>query len=391
MKEKASILLVGIGGYGEIYLNNLLRNDRIKLSGVVDPRPENSIYYKEIKQKNIPIFNSMMDFYSENRCDLAIISTPIQLHTEQTIYALKNGSNVLCEKPLSSNIKDIQKIIQIRNRQNKFVAVGFNWSFTNPIQQLKKDMMSGKFGKVRRLKSIVLWPRSKDYYSRSNWAGKMYHTNGEPIFDSIANNAAAHFLHNLFYLTGDSVNTSAKLKHITPELYRANSIETFDTCAIKSLTSNNITMYFYASHAVEVELNPMFEIECENATITYNANKNDSSIQVIYKNGRSENYDDPEFNHLAKLDTCLQAIEKNETNILCNPEAVLSHMSCIHTIHKSIKEIPKFPDNIMSFNKKKNLISVEGLANILFDCYQDWTLPSDKNISWTHAVKTTEV
>src|SRR5699024_9399417 len=145
--------------------------------------------------------------------------------------------------------------------------VGFNWSFTDSIQQLKKDLLAKKFGEIKRLKSIVLWPRSLDYYSRSDWAGKMYSKDGDYIYDSVANNATAHFLHNLFYLTGDSLDASAILKDVTPELYRANTIETFDTCAIKVTTNEDIDIFFYASHAVDDIVNPMFEIECEHAKI----------------------------------------------------------------------------------------------------------------------------
>src|SRR5690625_934534 len=391
MVKKVSVLLVGISGYGEIYLNNLLQNEHVKLSGVVDINPAKSIYYKSIKGNNIPIFKSIIDFYEEHTCDLAIIATPIQLHAEQASYALKNDSNVLCEKPLSANIKDIQNLTHIKNTQKKLLAVGFNWSFTNYINQLKKEILAKKFGEIKRLKSMVLWPRSKDYYNRSNWAGKMYNKNGDFILDSVANNATAHFLHNLFYLTGDSIETSAKLKSVTPELYRANSIETFDTCAIRISTYNDIIMYFYASHAVEEEVNPKFEIECEYAVIKYDANKHDSSILVEHKNGEVEYYQDPESNHLAKLDVCLSAIQNDEQDILCGPEAVSAHMLCIHAMHESIEKIPAFPPEMIKFNKDENLIWVDGLANTLLDCYQEWTLPSEGNISWSYKGDTTKV
>ena len=41
------------------------------------------------------------------------------------------------------------------------------------MQELKRDILAGILGKPLHFKSVVLWPRRKSYYQRSNWAGKM--------------------------------------------------------------------------------------------------------------------------------------------------------------------------------------------------------------------------
>lgn len=231
MDQKISVVLVGISGYGNIYLHELLHHDdKTLIHGVVDINPVKSDYYNQIIERGIPVFKSLKEFYEQTSADLAIIATPIHFHKEQSCYAMLHGSHVLCEKPISGNPDDINEMIKIRNKTGKFLSIGFNWSFTDSIQRLKQDILSGLFGQEKRVKSLVSWPRNDDYYSRSPWAGKKYNTNGDIIFDSIANNAAAHFLHNMFYLLGDTITNSCTLKDVTAELYRANKIETFDTC-----------------------------------------------------------------------------------------------------------------------------------------------------------------
>lgn len=183
MVKKVSILLVGMSGYGNVYLKELLtkKNENASLIGVVDINPKRSDYYEEIIHRDIPIYKSMSEFYSNNHSDLAIISTPIHLHKEQSCYAMNRGSNVLCEKPMSANPEDIQTMIDTRDKTRKFLAIGFNWSFTTSVQQLKKDILNGNFGKMKRLKSIALWPRTQDYFNRSNWAGKKHSHDGDMI------------------------------------------------------------------------------------------------------------------------------------------------------------------------------------------------------------------
>ena len=388
MVKKVSILLVGMSGYGNIYLKELLtnKNENAFLKGVVDIDPQRSDYYKEIVKRDIPIYESLNQFYSNNHSDLAIISTPIHLHKEQSCYAMNHGSNVLCEKPMSADPEDIQALVDTRDRTGKFLAIGFNWSFTPSIQKLKSDILNGEFGKIKRLKSIALWPRTEDYYNRSGWAGKKYSPNGDMIFDSVANNATAHFLHHLFYITGDTIGTSAQLSRVTAELYRANAIETFDTCAVKMKTKSDIDIYYYATHAVKKTSDPQFVIECDKATITYQSGYGD--VVATWKDGTKKTYEDPENEHLAKLDVCIQAIQQGNQQILCGPEAASSHLQCIYAMHQSVPEINTFPNDVAEYNKEEKLYWVDGLADTLLDCYVNWSLPTEQNVEWSVKGKT---
>ncbi len=41
--------------------------------------------------------------------DLVSITTPLFEHLEQTVFALKQGYNVLCEKPMAMNVAEAQR------------------------------------------------------------------------------------------------------------------------------------------------------------------------------------------------------------------------------------------------------------------------------------------
>lgn len=392
-KKKVSVLLVGISGYGHLYLEELFDTsyENAYLSGVVDINPERSAYYDEIKHRNIPIYKSLEEFYAREKADLAIISTPIHLHKEQSCYAIDHGSHVLCEKPMTANPDDIQKMIDSRDRTDKFVAIGFNWSFSPSVQQLKTDILDGKFGKAERLKSLVLWPRNDDYYNRSSWAGKKNSPDGSMIFDSVANNATAHFLHHLLYLTGDNIDTSAQLKHVTAELYKVNQIETFDTCAVAIKTVSNIDIMYIASHAVKNNQNPYFELVFEDAVIKYNPNSETSDIIAVWKDGTKKTYEDPEINHTIKLKVCIDAILQGHRDILCGIEAASAHVQTIHAMHQSVPVVPIFPKEITKRDEEQKINWVDGLENILWNSYKNWQLPSTLGVKWSKKGKTISV
>ena len=383
--------MVGIGGYGDLYVSRLLDSNEIKeatVAGVVDINPKKSKNYHKIIENQIPVFTSIEEFYNNRKADLAVISTPIHLHAYQTCYALNHGSNVLCEKPMCTTTNDAYSMIQTRNETNKFLAIGFNWSFNPSIQALKKDIASGLFGKPRRLKTILLWPRTKKYFDRAPWAGKKYGENGEQILDSVANNAGAHYLHHMFYLLGHKQEESARLNQVTAELYRANPIENFDTCAIKANTDEGVEVLYYATHAVKDQAGPSFTFEFEFATITYTQGAGTNNVVAEFHDGSKKVYPDPRTEDpLQKLTKCIEAIKTGNQNIYCGPEAAFTHTLCINSIHNSMSEIINFPKEIIKHDKKTDVIWAEGLSDILNKCFDESRMPSELDITWAREGK----
>ncbi|RCW74799.1 Gfo/Idh/MocA family protein [Saliterribacillus persicus] len=390
MTKEVSVLLVGIGGYGNMYAKTLLESTDVSayVKGVVEINPKHAPAYQTIMDKNIPIYNSIEDFYEEQEADLAIISTPIHLHKDQACYAMEHGSHVLCEKPVTANPEHLTEMKKSRDKTGKFLAIGFNWSFTKSVQSLKQDILNGEFGKPLSMKSLVLWPRNEDYYNRSSWAGKKYSANGDMIFDSVANNATAHFLHHLFYLSGEKIDQSATIQSLTAELYRANPIETFDTCAVKIKTTNNVDITYLASHAVEKEYRPKYTLTFENAMIKYHPDGSTSDIIVEFKDGTVKKYEDPEHNHLEKLTVCIEAIKHNHKDILCGLEAASSHVNAIYAMHQSVKEIPVFPNHWIAYDDERKLTTVQGLSETLKQCYRQESLPNELGVEWSEIGET---
>ncbi|SUM31626.1 lipopolysaccharide biosynthesis protein [Staphylococcus gallinarum] len=341
-------------------------------------------FYDELIKRNISIYNSIERFYENNTADLSIISTPIHLHKYHACLCMNNNSHVLCEKPVTANYDDIHEMERIRDKTGKFLAIGFNWSFINSILELKKDIIDKKFGKPIRVKSMVQWPRNEIYYNRSSWAGKKFSSDNSMIFDSVANNATAHFLHNLFYLNGDHINTSVSLNTIEYELYRVNNIETFDTCALHIKSKKNIDIFFYASHATKNVRNPCFELEFEKATIKYDPDKGYENITAFFKDGLQKTYMNPEAkSHLTKLYVCIDAILTNNYRIPCGLEAATPHVLCIKTLHGSFSKINLFPKSLIRYSEQQKQYWVNNLDKDLEYCYSHWILPNDADIKWS--------
>jgi predicted dehydrogenase len=387
MKKKGespvSVVLVGISGMGQPYLEALLAGfspEEVRLSAVVEPYPERSAYAEELTDREIPVFDSIDQVYEGEKPDLAVICSPIQYHVSQTCYALEQGSHVLCEKPVGATIQDAEKLVTTTAASKLWVMLGYQWSYSRAIQSLKQAVMNGEFGKPIRMKTLCLWPRDEAYYKRNDWAGKIRDSQDRWILDSPANNAMAHFLHNLFYLLGNKIDGCAMPSEVTAELYRIYPIENYDTVACRSFTHDGVEVLFYASHATSLDLGPMFSMELEQATITYDEASDD--IIARDRKGNAKHYGSPEAEHpLLKLFEAIRTI-KQPSPVLCGPEASIAQTLCMNGMQESVSAIIDFPDSQIHIDRECGRRWAKDLLQELESCYRRDVLPSEIRLDW---------
>jgi predicted dehydrogenase len=383
-KKPVSIVMVAMGGYGYYYLKTIFEEfspGSVSVGGVVDPAPQDSEMAGILQERSIPVYASVPDFYASGAAaELAVITSPIHFHDEQCCEALLHGSHVLCEKPVAGTVQEVDHLIHIRDRSNRWVMIGYQWSFSKAIQDLKKDIIKGLFGRPLRFKTLYLWPRDSAYYTRNDWAGKKRSQDNRWILDSPANSAMAHDLHNLFYLLGETTETSAIPVKVTAEAYRANPIENYDTTACRIRTAKDTELLFYVSHAVPEKQGPFFSLEFEEAVITFDGTE---MITARNRNGRNKHYGSPFDSHqFTKLFHAVQAVRQS-LPILCGPEAGRSQVLCMNGIQESVQEIVPFPESSVAVDTKRGIHWIRGLSELFYDCYVKAVLPCEANQSWT--------
>lgn len=385
--KKISVLIVGIGGYGGFYMEELLyapRAERFLLAGAVDPYAEQSRFCDELKRRGIPVYNTLEEFYQQRQAELAVLVTPTYLHKYQAQYCMEHGSDVLCEKPICATWEDAKAMIAARDYTGRRLAIGFQWSFSKSILQLKQDIREGTYGKIRRIRTLVFFSRDLGYYHRgSGWAGKRRMESGEWLLDSVASNAAAHYLHNMLFLTGKQTARCAEPVQMEAEVYRANPIEMFDTCALRIFTADDIELLFYATHAIpkEQERAPEFVIEGEKGEVILHYKEGQEVMTGHLADGRSILYDAPSADNIRKLYYMGDAILKN-LPLPCVPETALPHLKCICALAESFPETPKFPDEAICYDESFRQYSCEGLGETLEKCWQKGLLPFEEGINW---------
>ena len=362
MAEPVSLVMVGIGGMGEVYLRALLerKDDGLfRIAGAVDPMPNRCGKYDEMRALGVPCFYGLGDFDRNRKAELAILSSPIQAHMGQTTLALARGSHVLCEKPAAGAIQEVREAIAAERASDRWVAVGYQWSFSPAVQSLKADILSGLLGPAKRFKCLYLWPRDEGYYARNDWAGKKRDAEGAWVLDSPVQNAMAHDLHNMFYVLGRTTETSARPAEVEAELYRANAIENFDTAAVRARTEEGVEI-----------------------------------LWAEVPDGTRKDYGVPDGEPMAKLWLSIAGCREEGARPLCGLEAAASQTLCMNGIQDSMPGIRDFPAGMVRTveggadrrlavrTPGARRLVVAGLDEALASCYETDRLPSEAGLPW---------
>ena len=271
--KKPTFALVGVSGYGRVHYDDIMRAVAAEradiLCATVINQAEEAERCQTLRECGCTLFDNTDDMFHEyaGRIDVCFLPVGIGLHAPLAIAAMRAGMNVFVEKPLAATIQEADEIIATSLETGRFVAVGYQHMYQPPVQAAKRAIIEGRIGQLQTVRGIGLWPRTNLYYARNNWAGHLS-AHGSWILDSPVNNALAHYLNLVCYLSGSAVDEMAQISMLQAGLYRANpSIENFDTAFLKMKTEANVNLFFVTSHVTASTMNPLIEAIGETGTI----------------------------------------------------------------------------------------------------------------------------
>lgn len=375
-----NIALTGLTGYGAHFLESLLEGEEkgFRLAAVVSRNAKKSGYYEELVHRNVKLYSDLENCLKENEIQLVLVTTPMHIHYKEVMTSLKYGANVYCEKPLAPTIQECIKIRQFAEEQNRIVAVGFQWSFSEGICKLKDEILSGKYKRIKRIKAMACLNRKKSYFEGSAWKGKWQLENGQYILESVMSNCAVHFLHNLFFLAGETMEQSAQLTRLEGEGYQAHHVEGYDTVFIRMQTKQGIELLYYATMVAEEQKTPMFEVELEEATVTYPVG-DEKCIELRTKDGEVRHYPCPDIDRFIHYQKVVKAIQTGE-NVVCDVATVMPEVIAVNAMAEAVP-VRRFEEEMIEENETD--IYVKGIAEVLEKCYQSNSLPFEMNMSFS--------
>ncbi|MDI3549608.1 MAG: hypothetical protein PWQ15_710 [Methanobacterium sp.] len=187
------ILVVGCGSIGQRHARNArkLAVEELLLFDIDLDRV--SEFAREINTDKV--YDSLEDLLNENSdIDGALICTPSSLHLENAILLANHGINLFVEKPLATDLKDVDKLLKIVKEKKLVSMMGQSYRFHEGFVKLKKLLNQNIIGKIYHVnyyggQYLPDWHPDRDYrreYSaRSNLGGGVLLTTMSHMVDNI--------------------------------------------------------------------------------------------------------------------------------------------------------------------------------------------------------------
>jgi len=149
--KRKRIALVGTGIRGTtLWGKNLVDNysDQLEFVGLCDINPGRLAYAKKYIGADCPTFTDFEQMMQQVRPEILIVTTVDATHHLFIIKALEMGADVVTEKPMTTDEIKCRDILAAEKRTGQTVYVGFNYRYGAHFTELKRQLASGRLGKV---------------------------------------------------------------------------------------------------------------------------------------------------------------------------------------------------------------------------------------------------
>ncbi len=200
MKMKYAVI-----GCGRIAANHIKAavGNGLEITAVCDkvPKQMESLLEKNglEKDESIRRYTDYKEMIAENSIELAGIATDSGNHAEIALYCIRHGIHVIIEKPIAMSIADADAIIEQAKINHVKVSACHQNRFNIAVQEMRKALEAGRFGRLSHGSVHVRWNRNEGYYSQASWRGK-WATDGGALM-----NQCIHGIDLLRWMMGDEV------------------------------------------------------------------------------------------------------------------------------------------------------------------------------------------
>jgi len=201
MNTNLNFALIGAAGYiaprhmkaiKDTQNNLLAAYDPFDSVGVIDSHFPNADFFTEFERFDRHI--SKLKYDSKIHLDYVSICSPNYLHDAHIRFALRQGADAICEKPLVLNPWNMDALASIEKETGKKIYNILQLRVHPAIIALKEKIAKGPKDKIYDIDLTYLTSRGHWYYT--SWKGDLKKSGG------IATNIGVHFFDMLSWIFG---------------------------------------------------------------------------------------------------------------------------------------------------------------------------------------------
>ncbi|MBI3466579.1 MAG: Gfo/Idh/MocA family oxidoreductase [Planctomycetes bacterium] len=157
--ETIRAAILGCGIRGKQHVDELSRVSGCEIAYVCDPdveRVEKLIRQTQPQQGRAPKgVRDMRAIFDDPAVDAVFIATCNHWHALAAIWAMLAGKDVYLEKPVSHNVWEGRRIVQVARKTSRLCQTGTQRRSERPLAAAIEYMRQGKLGEVKLARSII--------------------------------------------------------------------------------------------------------------------------------------------------------------------------------------------------------------------------------------------
>lgn len=146
MSYRPQFGLIGAGAIGKTYVQAFAASEEATLVAVADVELDFAeAAAAEVNGRGFPCYRAMAE---QIELDAVVICTPPVTHPDIACYFLQRGVHVLCEKPLSIDVKSAHRMRAVARESGSMLTMASKFRYVQDVARAKELVESGYVGEV---------------------------------------------------------------------------------------------------------------------------------------------------------------------------------------------------------------------------------------------------
>ena len=145
--------IIGYGYWGPNLVRNFYETPGCRVVAVSDLNSDR-LSRARARYPTIDTVADYRDLIQDPRIHLVVIATPVSVHYELALQALRMGKHVLIEKPMTGDVEQAQRLVDEAARRRLMLAVDHTFVYTGAVRKMREVVESGDLGDIYYYDSV---------------------------------------------------------------------------------------------------------------------------------------------------------------------------------------------------------------------------------------------
>jgi predicted dehydrogenase len=150
-ERKVGYCVIGLGTIADHFMRGVLTSGNSKITGLVSghrDKAERIAAQYGVPKSSIYSYEDMDKFRDNKTIDAVYVALPNSMHAEYTIRSAKAGKHVLCEKPMSTTVREAEDMIAACRAANVKLMIAYRLHYEPLNLKAIKLIHDGALGRI---------------------------------------------------------------------------------------------------------------------------------------------------------------------------------------------------------------------------------------------------